>query len=73
MPSEPCGSDTCINIHELEQLRKQVETLQDRLSDIISLCWGYDGFNDVQGLKSLIDDVVKYAKGEMETIEVKSK
>ena len=57
----------------IKHILPDYESLQNRLSDIISLCWDYDGFDTVEGLKSLIDDVVKYAKGEMETIEVKSK
>lgn len=37
-----------------------------RLSEIIGLCAGYDGFNTVEGLRFLIDDVAKIAKGEIQ-------
>jgi len=52
---------------------EKVEVLQSRLSDIVALCWGYDGFNTIEGLKSLIDDVVKTAKGAMRTIVIDAK
>lgn len=41
-----------------------------RLSMIIALCSDYDGFSTVEDLKSLIDDVVKIAKGEMGEIKL---
>jgi hypothetical protein len=41
-----------------------------RLSEIIGLCADYDGFNTVEDLKSLIDDVARIAKGEMRRPEV---
>jgi hypothetical protein len=55
----------------IKHILPDYESLQNRLSDIISLCWDYDGFDTVEGLKSLIDDVVKYAKGEMKVIDTK--
>jgi hypothetical protein len=52
--------------------KSNYNSLQDRLSDIVALCWGYyDGFDTIEGLKSLIDDVVKVAKGEMGVIDTK--
>lgn len=37
------------------------EMLVDGLADIAGLCINYDGFDDVEGLKSLVDDIALIA------------
>lgn len=50
--------------HILPYWVKRCAKMEDRLSNIIALCWDYDGFDTVESLKSLVDDVVREAKGE---------
>lgn len=42
-----------------------VESLEDRIQLALDLAAGYDGMDTPEGLKSLIDDMVKALKGEM--------
>jgi hypothetical protein len=45
---------------------KKLQQLENNASLAFSLSIGYDGFGDVDGLKSLIDDMAKALKGELE-------
>ena len=47
---------------ENEQLQKQITVMKEYLGLIIDLSFDYDGCNTVESLKSLIDDLKKYAK-----------
>lgn len=45
------------------------ERLREKLSDIADVCIGYDGFDTVEGLKGLIDDIAGMARAAPEGIE----
>ena len=47
---------------ENKQLQKQITVMKEYLGLIIDLSFDYDGCNTVESLKSLIDDLKKYAK-----------
>jgi len=47
---------------EVVRLRAENDRFRAQLSDITGLCIGYDGFDTVEGLKSLIDDITRVCK-----------
>lgn len=47
---------------ENKQLQKQITVMKEYFELIIDLSFDYDGCNTVESLKSLIDDLKKYAK-----------
>lgn len=42
-------------------LKRQIEIKNEYLGFILALAYDYDGFNTVEGLKGLIDELRKYA------------
>ena len=56
---------------EIEKLKTEIENLKEWRSLAWSLSVGYDGFNTVDSLKSLIDDMVKAMYGELEFVTTK--
>lgn len=42
-------------------LERQIEIKNEYLGFILALAYDYDGFNTVEGLKGLIDELGKYA------------
>lgn len=42
-------------------LKRQIEIKNEYLGFILALAYDYDGFNTVEGLKGLIDELSKYA------------
>ena len=50
---------------EIEQLKAKNSLLEQRALLARELAVGYDGFNTIDGLKSLIDDMVKALNGEL--------
>ena len=46
---------------EIERLDKQVQIMEKYFELIIDLGYDYDGFNSVESLKTLIDELCKYA------------
>jgi hypothetical protein len=61
--------ETCSALRIGNSLCETIEALRLHLSLIIGLCDG-DGFNTVEGLKSVLDDIKKIAKGEMELKQI---
>lgn len=49
-------------LDERDELVKKVKIKDAYLQLIIDLAYGYDGFNDVDGLKGLIEELSEYAK-----------
>ena len=43
-------------------LERQIEIKNEYLGFILDLAYDYDGFNTVEGLKGLIDELSKYAR-----------
>ena len=56
----------------ISDYKKQIALKDEHLKLIYGLSVGYDGFNDVEGLKSLIDDMARYAKKGLNDIELES-
>lgn len=61
--------DTCISIipmledarKELKELREKIAIKQVALKRIADIAYDYDGYNSVEGLKSLIDEIREIA------------
>lgn len=49
-------------LDERDELVKKVKIKDAYLQLIIDLAWNYDGFNDIDGLKGLIEELSGYAK-----------
>ena len=47
---------------EKQELKKQVEIMEKYFELIIDFGFDYDGLNDIQSLKSLIDEIVRFAR-----------
>ena len=60
--------DTVLN--ELEKVQKENAIKNDNLSMIGALGADYDGFEQAESLKGLIDDMVSYARAGMKNEEV---
>ena len=55
--------DTIMKVlDERDELVKKVKIKDAYLQLIIDLAYGYDGFNDINGLKGLIEELSEYAK-----------
>lgn len=68
--SEPWGDSAMSldiwNSRPIEHmLHERINDLESRITLAIDLSISYDGFNDTEGLKSLIDDMVLALKGEL--------
>lgn len=55
----------CIDI-----LKSSLADKETKLVMVCDLAVGYDGMESIEGLKSVIDDMVKAAKGQLEIVEV---
>ena len=76
-----CATEDC-PLHKLDWIRaeqwnsrpiehmlhERINDLESRITLAIDLSISYDGFNDAEGLKSLIDDMVLALKGELKTM-----
>lgn len=49
-------------LDERDELARKLKIKDAYLQLIIDLAYGYDGFNDVDGLKGLIEELSEYAK-----------
>lgn len=56
----------------INDYKNQIALKDEHLKLIYGLSVGYDGFNDIDGLKSLIDDMARYAKKGLNNIELES-
>lgn len=56
----------------INDYKNQIALKNNYLKLIYGLSVGYDGFNDIDGLKSLIDDMARYAKKGLNNIELES-
>ena len=45
-----------------KELEKTIEIMEKYFELIIDFGFDYDGFNDIQSLKSLIDEMVRFAR-----------
>ena len=45
-----------------KELKKQVEIMEKYFELIIDFGFDYDGLNDIHSLKSLIDEIVRFAR-----------
>ena len=48
-------------MEEIEKLKRENKIMENYLQLIIDIGYDYDGYNDVEGLKSIIDELVQYA------------
>lgn len=49
-------------LREIEQLKRQIAIKDAWCGFLVSIGFDYDGYNQVSSLKSLIDELVKYAR-----------
>lgn len=55
----------------INDYKNQIALKDEHLKLIYGLSVGYDGFNDIDGLKSLIDDMARYAKRGLNNVEMR--
>ena len=51
------------------ELHKEKEEYEERIGLALALSEGYDGFNTVDGLKSLVDDMARMLRGKVEFVK----
>ena len=54
----------CVNYlqQENKQLKERIDKVIDKLTLLVDIGFDYDGFNTIESLKGLIDELISYAR-----------